>query len=116
AEIYSLLSGLKTPYVELAGAIGAKDACDITKYPSSVTIGKSVEKLAMSWQAIPGNASATQGCNIKGTFRKDGVNSKLSTQVVDYWYNPTNGAWLCGSGLDASIQNKSCTGKIDAPA
>jgi type IV pilus assembly protein PilA len=114
SEIYSLMSGLKTPYVELAGATGAEAACKIDKYPSSVTVGKSVEKLTMNWLAIP--PTTVFGCNIKGTFKKDGVNSKLSSLVVDYWYNPTNGAWLCGSGLDASIQNKSCTGTIAAPA
>ncbi|MFN5993571.1 MAG: prepilin-type N-terminal cleavage/methylation domain-containing protein [Betaproteobacteria bacterium] len=116
SEIYSLMSGLKTPYVELAGAIGAEAACKIDKYPSSVTVGKSVEKLTMTWQAIPSDKAATQGCNIRGTFRKDGVNSKLSSKFVDYWYNPTNGAWLCGSDLAASIQNKSCQGSDTAPS
>jgi type IV pilus assembly protein PilA len=115
AEIYSLMSGLKTPYVELAGATGALSACDITKYPSSVTIGKSVEKITMGWLNIPG-VSGAQGCNIKGTFRTTGVNSKLNGKVVDYWYNPANGAWFCGSDLEVSIQNKSCTGTLAAPA
>jgi type IV pilus assembly protein PilA len=115
SEVYSLLSGLKTPYVELAGATGAISACDIAKYPSSVTVGKSVEKIAMAWLNIPG-VSGAQGCNIKGTYRAAGVNSKLTSKFVDYWYNPANGAWLCGSSLEASIQNKSCTGTLAAPA
>jgi type IV pilus assembly protein PilA len=116
SEIYSLMSGLKTPYVELAGATGALSACDITKFPSSVTVGKSVEKLGMAWLNIPGVTPAAQGCNLKGTFRAAGVNTKLSNKVVDYWYNPANGAWLCGSDLDVSIQNKSCTGSLNVPA
>ena len=116
SEIYSLLSGLKTPYVELAGATGAQGACDITKYPSSVTVGKSVEKITMGWLNINGVTPAAQGCNIKGTFRTAGVNSKLSGKYVDYWYNPNNGAWLCGTNVDASIKQASCPGSETAPS
>jgi type IV pilus assembly protein PilA len=116
SEIYSLLSGLKTPYVELAGATGAQGACDITKYPSSVTVGKSVEKITMGWLNINGVTPAAQGCNIKGTFRTAGVNSKLSGKYVDYWYNPNNGAWLCGTNVDASIRQASCPGSETAPS
>jgi type IV pilus assembly protein PilA len=115
SEIYSLLSGLKTPYVELAGATGANSACSIAKYPSSVTAGKSVASITMSWLAIPGVTGA-EGCNIKGTFRTDGVNTKLSGKVVDYWYNPANGAWLCGTNVDASIRQASCPASQTAPA
>ena len=115
SEIYSLMSGLKTPYVELAGATGAQPACDITKYSSSVTVGKSVEKIAMSWLPLPTLASV-YGCNIKGTYKKDGVNGKLSTKVVDYWYNPANGTWLCGTSVDASIRQASCSASETAPS
>ena len=115
SEIYSLLSGLKTPYVELAGATGAIGACDIAKYPSSVTVGKSVEKIQMGWLNIPG-VSGAQGCNIKGTYRAAGVNSKLTGKYVDYWYNPVNGAWLCGTNVDTSIRQASCPGSETAPS
>ena len=115
SEIYSLMSGLKTPYVELAGATGAISACDITKYPSSVTVGKSVEKLAMGWLNIPG-VSGAQGCNIRGTFRTAGVNTKLSGKYVDYWYNPANGTWLCGTNVDTSIRQASCPASETAPS
>jgi type IV pilus assembly protein PilA len=121
AEIYSLMSGLKTPYVELAGATGALSACDITKFPSSVTVGKSVEKITMGWLNINGVTPNAQGCNIKGTFRTAGVNTKLidvgasvGKQVV-YRYNPTSGTWLCGTDLDISVQSKSCQGTLTAP-
>jgi type IV pilus assembly protein PilA len=115
AEIYSLMSGLKTPYVELAGATGAISACDIKKYPSSVTVGKSVASITMGWLNINGVTPAVMGCNIKGTFKATGVNSKLTGLVVDYWYNPNNGVWTCGSSLEASVQNKTCTGTLANP-
>jgi type IV pilus assembly protein PilA len=116
SEVYSLLSGLKTPYVELAGATGAQGACDIAKYPSSVTVGKSVEKIAMAWGNINGITPNTPGCNIKGTYRAAGVNSKLTSKFVDYWYNPANGTWLCGTNVDASIKQASCPGSENAPS
>jgi type IV pilus assembly protein PilA len=116
SEIYSLLSGLKTPYVELAGATGAQNACDMTKFPSSVTAGKSVESITMNWANIPNTTSATFGCQIKGKFRGTGVNSKLGGKFVDYWYNPGNGVWLCGTDVDVSIRQASCPGSLTAPA
>ncbi|AMS32353.1 hypothetical protein AEM42_08010 [Betaproteobacteria bacterium UKL13-2] len=116
SEIYSLLSGLKTPYVELAGATGAQNACDMTKFPASVTVGKSVAGITMSWVNVPNTTTATFGCKITGTFKATGVNSKLISKVVDYWYNPGTGVWLCGTNLDTEIKQASCMGSLTAPA
>jgi type IV pilus assembly protein PilA len=114
SEAYSLMAGLKTPYVELAGTLGAEEACNSVKYPSAVTVGKSVAKIEFKWEIIPSGGGGS-GCKILATY-KAGVNSKLASKFVGYWYNPITGAWLCGSDLDASIQNKSCTGSLNVPA
>jgi type IV pilus assembly protein PilA len=112
SEMYSLMAGLKTPFVETAGAEGVEIACKMTKYPSAVTVGKSVASIDFTH----GGATFSDRCDITGVFRSAGVNSKLTNRKVLYRYNSTNGTWLCGSDLDVSIQNKSCTGTLAAPA
>ena len=114
SEAYVLLSGLKTPLTELASSSGTTAACDITKYTSAVTIGKSVAQMVAA-DFVAAGAAPNDTCSMTATFNATGVNSKIQGKKVLMLYNGGTGAWTCGTDLPASVQNKACTGTLAAP-
>ena len=114
SEAYVLLSGLKTPLAELAASLGTTAACDVTKYTSSVTVGKSVQQMVAADFVAAGVAPADT-CSMTATFNSTGVNSKIQGKKVLMLYNGGTGAWTCGTDLPASVQSKSSTGTLAAP-
>ncbi len=110
-ELYTLMAGLKTPLVEAASANGTTAACVIGNYPTAVTSGKSVAGITMT----AGGTAPNDTCTLTGTYKTAGVNSKISGKQVVMVYSSQDGSWKCGTDLDASVQNKSCTGTVGAP-
>jgi type IV pilus assembly protein PilA len=110
-EMYTLMAGLKTPLVEAAAAQGTTASCVIGNYPTAVTKGKSVATITMT----PSGTAPADFCTITGTYAGSGVNSKIQGKQVVYYYSSADGSWKCGTDLDASVQNKSCTGTVSAP-
>lgn len=110
-EMYSLMSSLKAPLVELASSSGTTAACNITNYSTAITLGKSVANIAMS----PAGTAPNDTCTITGTYKSTGVNGKIQGGQVVYLYDTATGSWKCGTDLPTSVQNKSCTGTIALP-
>jgi hypothetical protein len=109
--MYTLMAGLKTPLVEAAASQGTTASCVIGNYPTAVTKGKSVATITMT----PSGTAPADFCTITGTYAGSGVNSKIQGKQVVYYYSSADGSWKCGTDLDASVQNKSCTGTVSAP-
>jgi type IV pilus assembly protein PilA len=110
-EMYTLMAGLKTPLVEAASANGTTASCVIGNYTTAVTSGKSVASITMAAAGTAPNDT----CTITGTYKSTGVNSKIQGKQVVYLYDSASGSWKCGTDLDISVQNKSCSGSLTAP-
>ncbi len=105
SEAYTLLGGLKTPMVDLAGATGVISACSISQFPGVTSSGKAVASITMA-----GGTGNT--CVLTATFAASGVNGKIAGKKVAMRYDADTGVWTCGTDLDAGVQNKACTGPL----
>ncbi|MCE2723526.1 MAG: pilin [Burkholderiales bacterium] len=110
-EMYTLMSGLKTPLVEAAASQGTTASCVIGNYTTAVISGKSVAGITMA----AGGTAPNDTCTLTGTYKGSGVNSKIQNKQVVMLYSSADGSWKCGTDLDASVQNKSCTGTLASP-
>lgn len=105
SEAYTMLSGLKTPTSE---AMSQSLTCAVG---SGVTTGKFVQTIT----ATPGGTAAAPTCTLLAQFRGANVNGKISGKKVVMVFAASNGQWTCGTDLDPSVQNKSCSGTLAAP-
>ena len=110
-EMYTLMAGLKTPLVEAASSGGTTAACNMANFPTAVSVGKSVATIAMT----AAGTAPTDTCTITGTYRSTGVNAKIQGATVVYVYDTATGSWKCGTSLNVSVQNKSCSGTVAVP-
>jgi len=75
--------------------------------------GKYIEKVTSG-----GTPSDTGSCTVVATFKKDGVNKKLSEKAVTYTlvYAVNSSTWTCVSDIDDSVRPKTCAAKTVAAA
>ncbi|MGQ0525872.1 MAG: pilin [Betaproteobacteria bacterium] len=97
-DAFTLIGGLKTPIAE-AMSNDATTGCSIPA--GAVTAGKYLGGVTVA-------ASGATGCNIVGTYKSSGVNSKITSKLVTFAYDSSGGTWTCTSDLDASVRPKSC--------
>ena len=123
SEALSLLSGLKTPIVDIAGTSGLAVACSVTPSDSTATPPVVAGALAaengytLAGNYVDGITAAVTGtgtsgvCTLTAKFKTDGVNDKIADGEVDFIYTVANGLWSCETDLDASVRPGTCTAR-----
>jgi type IV pilus assembly protein PilA len=118
AEAPSLLGGLKTPILDIAGTSGLATACstaaagtDSDGDPVPAGALNASNGYTLSGQYVDGITAAvtdTTSCMLTATFKTDGVNDKISGKKVAFTYTVSSGQWDCTSDLDDSIRPSTC--------
>jgi type IV pilus assembly protein PilA len=123
AEAPSLLGGLKTPILDIAGTSGLATACSTDAADPGDPIGPPVvpptsagalaesNGYTLSGQYVAGITSELTGttdCKLIATFKTEGVNDKISGKKVAFAYTVASGQWACTSNLDDSIRPSTC--------
>lgn len=123
AEALNLLSGLKTPVIDIAGSIGLAQACStaaavpgnaaanppVPAQPAgalNVANGYTLEGQYVAGIEAAGDADS---CTLTATYRTAGVNDLISGETVAFTYTPANGQWGCVSSLPDGVRPASCT-------
>lgn len=122
AEAPSLLGGLKTPILDIAGTSGLATACSTAAAspagpggtPAAVPAGALAASngYTLSGQYVDNITAAVTGttsCALTATFKTAGVNDKISGQKVAFTYTVASGQWACTSNLDDSIRPSTCS-------
>lgn len=124
AEAPSLLGGLKTPILDIAGTSGLATACStdaaVPGNPSAVPPVPATPAGALaasngytlSGQYVDNITAAVTGttsCTLTATFKTAGVNDKISGKKVAFTYTVASGQWACTSNLDDSIRPSTCS-------
>jgi len=123
SEAPSLLGGLKTPVLDIAGTSGIATACSTDAAdpgdPSASPVvpatpaGALAESngYTLSGQYVDGIESEVTGtteCALTATFKTENVNDKISGKKVRFTYTVASGQWACTSDLDDSIRPSTC--------
>lgn len=123
SEALTLLGGLKTPIIDIAGSNGLDVACstdaavaaDPTAVPpvAAVPAGAlaATNGFTLSGNAVEGiTATASDGeCALEATFKTAGVNDKIAGETVTFTYTASNGLWSCESSLGDAVRPKTCS-------
>ena len=124
SEAPSLLGGLKTPILHLAGTSGLAAACSTSDAVAETTTGGTTTPAVpagalnasngytLSGQYVDGIEAAVTGtasCLLTATFKTGGVNDKRSGKKVAFNYTVATGKWVCTSNLDDSIRPSTCS-------
>lgn len=118
AEAMTLLGGLKTPVVDVAGSSGIANACSSNAADTSTTPATPAGALAaangytLSGKYVSGITAAVTGttsCKLTATFATSGVNDKVSGKKVALNYTVATGAWDCTSSLADGVRPSNCT-------
>lgn len=118
AEAMTLLGGLKTPIVDIAGSNGLVTACstdDAEGEGANATPAGALNEnngftLSGKYVAeITATANGTTSCALTAKFKTTGVNDKISGKEVIFTYTPADGGeWLCTSDLEESVRPATC--------
>ena len=124
-EALTLLGGLKTPLIDIAGTSGLAHACSTADAapgrpdetppvpPTPAGALHTSNGFTMSGKyvaSISATASQTASCTLTATFATTGVNDKLVGKKVNFTYTTSNGNWSCTSDLEESVRPKICAG------
>jgi len=122
AEAPSLLGGLKTPILDIAGTSGLATACStadaidadvdagIDASPAGALNASNGYTLSGQYvEGITATATGTASCALVATFKDSGVNDKISEKKVGFTYTVASGQWACTSDLDDSIRPSTCS-------
>jgi type IV pilus assembly protein PilA len=122
AEAPSLLGGLKTPILDIAGTSGLTTACstadavdadpdnNITASPAGALNASNGYTLSGQYvDGITATVTGTASCALVATFKTDGVNDKISGMKVGFTYTVASGQWDCTSDLVDSIRPSTCS-------
>lgn len=126
SEGMALLAGLKVPTSEALSNNVLATACSTTAsvaddaatplVDESVPAGALAEEnnLVLTGKYVESIVATVVGetCQLRATFKSEGVSEKLSGETLDFTYTPDNGNWNCTTPMDASIRPKTC----NAPA
>jgi type IV pilus assembly protein PilA len=116
AEAMTLLGGLKTPVVDIAGSSGLANACSTAPAgtaPSTTPAGALATSngytLAGKYvSGITATATANTSCQLEATFKTTGVNDKISGKKVRLTYTAADGSWACTSDLVDAVRPSNC--------
>lgn len=125
AEAMTLLGGLKTPIIDIAGSSGLAVACSTTAaVPASGTEGQPGYTAAQPAGALAESngytlrgkyvssitATATDdSCALEAAFQSSGVSDKITGKQITLTYRPATGAWACTSDLEDSVRPSTCS-------
>lgn len=117
AEAMTLLGGLKTPLVDVAGSSGLANACSTaaaggtTEAPTPAGALNSGNGYTLSGKYVSGitaTATGTTSCKLEATFKTSGVNDKLNGKKIDFVYTVADGSWTCTSDLVDAVRPSNC--------
>jgi len=125
SEALTLLGGLKTPIIDIAGSSGLATACStsaaVAANSGTNTAAQPAGALATSnGYTLKGNAvekieaavvtvSGDDTCAITATFKTTGLNDKITSKKVVFTYTPADGQWVCTSDLVDSVRPATCS-------
>jgi type IV pilus assembly protein PilA len=125
AEAMNLLSGLKTPIMDITGSNGLATACSTADavpapVPQTDPVTPAVPAGALHASnnftlsgkyvaSIAAAATANTSCALTATFKTTGVNDKLAGKTIVFTYTAANADWSCTSDLDESVRPKTCS-------
>ncbi len=133
SEAISLLGGLKTPLIDIAGTSGLENACGTNDQTSEektvdgnkVTVVTPAGALAKAngftltgkyVKTITATPNGPTDCTLTAEFYNTtdgtGINDKLSGEKVAFKYTAAGGDWSCETSLEASIAPKSCKADV----
>lgn len=121
SEALTLLGGLKTPIIDIAGTSGLDIACSTTASKAAADGNPAVPAGALAAEngyTLSGNAvdtitaSAANGvCTLTAKFKDEGVNDKVADKEIDFIYTVATGQWDCKTDLDASVRPGTCSAR-----
>ncbi len=121
AEAVTLLGGLKTPIIDIAGTSGLPVACSTQAAVPASADGTTPAVPAGALAAgngytLSGNvvdnitAAVKDGsCELTATFKANGANDKIVGKKVVFTYTVANGLWTCTSDLVDAVRPKTCS-------
>jgi type IV pilus assembly protein PilA len=123
AEGITLLGGLKVPASEALSNNVLAEACstkapvvddtgtpDVNEARAPGALAKE-NNLVLSGRYVKTITAKVDGtnCALTAEFASAGVSDKLSGKLMQFIYNPANGAWNCKSNIEsASVRPKTC--------
>lgn len=125
SEALTLLGGLKTPIIDVAGVAGLAQACSnaapvaanpSATPPTAATPAGALHTsngLTLSGKYVSGitpTVTGTTSCKLQATFKAagSGVNDKVAGQTLSLTYTVATGDWTCTSSLDSSVRPNNC--------
>jgi len=121
SEALTLLGGLKTPIIDVAGVAGLAQACsNAAPVAASGSTGATPagalhtsNGLTLSGKYVSGitpTVTGTTSCKLQATFKPagSGVNDKVAGQTLSLTYTVATGDWACTSSLDSSVRPNNC--------
>lgn len=123
-EALSLLGGLKTPIIDIAGNSGLAVACSTTPAspgdPAADPVVPPTPAGALAESngyTLSGNAvdnitatvSGSDTCRLTATFKASGINDKVAGETISFIYTASNGLWNCESSLDDAVRPATCS-------
>lgn len=121
AEALTLLGGLKTPIIDIAGTSGLPVACSTQAAVPAAADGSTAAVPAGALAAGNGytlsgnvvdNIAAVESagtCALTATFKATGANDKIINKKVIFTYTAANGLWACTSDLVDAVRPKTCS-------
>ncbi len=119
-EAMNLLSGLKTPVMDISGSDGLAKACSTDASKPAAGGNAAVPAGALAAEnnftltgkyvdTIAATVTGTASCALKATFKSAGVNDKLMGKYITFTYTSADAKWECTSDLDPSVRPKTCS-------
>lgn len=119
AEALTLLGGLKTPIIDIAGTSGLPVACSTQAAVPANGANAAVPAGALAagnGYTLSGNVvdniaavESAGTCALTATFKATGANDKIINKKVIFTYTAANGLWACTSDLVDAVRPKTCS-------
>ena len=126
AEAMTLLGGLKTPIIDIAGSSGLAVACSTQAavaasgtegqpgYVAGTPAGALAETNGYTLSgkyvaSITATADGSDSCALEAEFASSGVSDRISGKQITLTYATSNGAWTCTSDLEDSVRPSTCS-------
>ncbi|WP_039805680.1 pilin [Azotobacter chroococcum] len=125
-EAMTLLGGLKTPLIDIAGTAGLATACStaaaVAADPAAIPPVAAVPAGALNTSngytlagkyvsGITATATGTTSCKLQATFKAagQGVNDQIAGDTLSFTYTIATGDWACTSSLPDSVRPNNCS-------